>query len=326
MNPAPSKAVWGRKGRCGVKNVKLFIGALAALVLIAGLIFIVKSAGSKKTVKKPDAAVQKAGKGKAQGVPVKRQLSKDMGAFTVKVMNTKGKEVYIRMKVFKVTDAKSSLFVTSMTSNRMQELAPGVYDIEMETVPQRIYKNIRVVGNKEIVEDLGCPTGSIMIKVLNSKKREASYLTRLLYPKSNVMVTAVPTNRPLEVVPGIYDVEIETLPRQVRRDVKIAAGKETVFDLGVAAGNLAVKVLDANDKEVRYTARVRNAANNDIITSFTTNRSVEIQQGLYNIEIASNPPQVKKDVKVNTGEESLVRFELKASAQQKSAAPPQSKK
>lgn len=309
-----------------MKNIKLIVGALVAVVLIAGFISVVKSAGSKKAVNKPDAAVQKAGKGKAQGVPARKQLSKDMGGLTVKMLNTKGKEVYIRMKVFKVTDAKSSLYVTSITTNRMQELAPGTYDIEMETIPQRIYKNIRVTGNKEIVEDLGCPTGSITIKAINSKKKEASYLARILYPKSNVMVTAASTNRPLELIPGIYDVEVETLPRQVKRDVKIAAGKETVLDLGGSSGSLIVKAVDDSGKEVRYTARIRNASNNDIITSAATNRPVEIQQGVYNIEIVSNPVQSKKDVKVSAGTETVVEFGVQSPARQKPAALPQGKK
>ena len=299
-----------------MKNKILIIGIITAIAIIAGIFFVAKPSGAKKA--KAAAAAAKTEKAAAQA---QKTFSKGMGGFTAKVLNSKGKEVFLKAKAFSAVDARSSVFKAALTTNRMLELSPGTYDIEVDTTPQKIYKNIKVAADRENVLDLGCPTGSIVIKALNSKKKEASYLIRLVTPKTNILVTAGTTNRPLDVMPGIYDVEIDTLPRMVKKSVKLEAGKETVVDLGAVAGGLIVKVLDEKGGQLRYTVRVRNAADNEIISSGPSGRSLEMQPGAYNIDVLTSPVQAKKDVKVIAGEPTSVEFIVQSSASQKLPSP-----
>lgn len=297
----------------------------AVLVILAGVIIIARPfAAKKERVDRAPASVR-AEKGKVRP-PAKKAISKGMGGLNVTVINSKGKEAFLKAKAFSVIDSRSSIYAATLTTNRVQELAPGSYDIEVDTIPQKIYKNIKVVADKENFLDLGCPTGSVTVKALNSKKKDAAYLMRVVAAKSNILVAAGTTNRPLEVMPGVYDIEIDIVPRLVKRGVRLEAGKETVVDLGVATGSLTAKVLDENGKQLRYTARIRNASNNEMVSSGSSNRATELQPGTYNIEVLTNPVQTRKGVSVMAGEAAAAEFIVQLPAPRNPVPPPQAKK
>ena len=185
---------------------------------------------------------------------------------------------------------------------------PGTYDVEIDTVPQKIFKNIKVNEGKETTENLGCVTGSLTIRTVNAKKAPAYYPLRVLYGKTNEMVTAFMTNKTLEIVPGVYDIEIGTSPRQYKKDVKVESGKETLEDLGCLTGTLIVKTVNEDKKDVRCGVRVIRPDTNEVVSSGTSNKPIELSKGKYNIEVLSSPKQNKKDVAINAGEEAAIEF------------------
>lgn len=290
-------------------NKKLIIGIVAIIAFI-GLIVVTKAVFSKGKGKK--AAVTAAQAKKALGkVPAKKMISKGKGALTVKILNSKKVEVPVRLKAFKALDRNSSVYMASFVAGRVQELAPGEYDIEIDLVPQRIYKGIRVSEGKETVEDLGCLTGALYIKTANSKKAIAPYPIKVLYSKSGEMVMAFMTNKSMDVAPGIYDIEIGTSPRMYKNNVKVEAGKENIMDLGCVTGALTVKTTDEEGKDVRQNVRFMKAGTGELVSSSMSNKPVELAAGKYDIDVLSNPKQSKKDASVNSGEESVVEFTVK---------------
>jgi len=294
-----------------MRKNKLIIG-LVAIVVITGLILIIKAVASRKAPGKSSAAAQ-ALKGFKKAT-VKKAISKGKGGLTVRILNTKKIEIPMRVKAFKVVDAKSSVYAASTVGGRMQELLPGTYDIETDTVPQKIFKNIKVSEGKETVEDLGCVTGAIVIKAVNYKKAPAYYPLRILYGRTNEMITASMTNKTLDIIPGVYDIEIGTSPRQYKKDIKVEAGKETIADVGCLTGVLVVKTTDENKKDVRCSLRITKADTNEIVSSGTSNKPIELGKGAYNIDLLSSPRQNKKDVDINTGEETIIGFTVTAPA------------
>lgn len=289
-----------------MKKNLIAVSVAVAVVLVIGIVFIAKPFARKGPVTKTSVA-QKVSKAAAKA-PAKKMISKDMGGLTVRILNSKKQDAFVKIRAFKASDSRSSVFIASFASNRMVELLPGNYDIELDTIPQKIYKGISVAKGRETVEDLGRVSGSLIVKILNSKKREAAYPVRILYTRSNMVVTSAMTNRPVEVLPGSYDVEIGITPKIVETNVRVESGKDAVLDLGAVTGAVVVKAADENKKEAKYGIRVRKAANNELVVSGITNRPTELLQGTYNIEIASVPVQVKKDVKVNAGEEVALEF------------------
>jgi len=291
-------------------NKKLIVGIIVFIVF-AGLILFVKAIAPKAKARKttvPAVQVKKDLKKTA----AQKVISKGKGAITIRIVNSKNVEIPMRIKAFKTIDGRSSVYAASSVAGRMQEVTPGTYDIEVDSVPQKIFKNIKVAEGKETIEDLGCVTGSIVVKTTNAKKIPAYYPMRILYSNTNDMVTAYMTNKTMEIVPGTYDIEIGTSPRLYKKDVKVGSGKEVTIDMGCVAGSLMVKTVDENGKNVRSSVRITRADTNEVVSSTTSNKPIDLGKGTYNIEVLSNPKQSKKDVKVNVGEESAAEFVISA--------------
>jgi hypothetical protein len=291
-----------------MRNNKVIIAIVVALAVLIGAVLIIKSFASKKAPVKAAAAAAK----KSPAAPQKKAISKGSGALTVKTMNSKNAEVPVRVRAFRACDSKSSVYAASTAAGRTQELLPGIYDIELDTTPPKIVKDIKVNEGRETVEDLGCVTGSLTVRTINAKKAPAYYPLRILGAKTSEMVAASMTNKALEIVPGVYDIEVGVSPRQYKKDVKVEAGKEVTVDLGCLTGILTVKVADENKKDVRCTVRITRSDTNEIVSSTTSNKPVELGKGKYNIDIMSAPRQSKKDVIINTSEESTVEFTVSA--------------
>jgi hypothetical protein len=234
-----------------------------------------------------------------------------MGRLTVKLAGIKDNEINVRGRVFRTTDGRSSTFASAISTNRAQELAPGTYDIEVETAPARIYKNIKVAKGRETVEDLGRVTGTVEVKGTNAAKKPAAYPVKILYEKTSSIVVSGIAGRPIEVVSGVYDVQVASLPRQTRKGVRIDPGKEVVIDVG-GAGSLKVKVLDESGKEVRSRVNIKGPDGRESVAMVWANKPVELLPGSYNIEIGSAPVQSKNDIKVEAGEETMAEFTVKA--------------
>lgn len=261
-------------------------------------------------VEKPAAAKESAKSAvqapmEAKQMPAKA-FTKDMGGLTVKISDTKGAPKAQRVKVFKVTDKNSSVYFSGQVSNRMQELPPGTYDIEVDTMPPTIYKNIAVAKDKETVQDIGCPTGSLMIKAMTSGNKEARYAARLFYPNTTTVVAFGIVNRPIEVLSGTYDVEIVTAPPQSRKGVKIESGKEALVDMGMTTGSLNVKAVDDKGNALKLQTRIKSADTGKFVSAGTTGRSAELVAGMYDVDILSKPPQSKKGVAIKAGEELVI--------------------
>lgn len=289
-----------------MRNKKLVLGIIV-LIAFAGFILFVRAVMSKARDRKTKAPAAQARKGH-ESPPRQKIVSKGKGALTVKILNSKNMEVPVRIRAFRAIDGKSSVYTVSSVGGRMQEVAPGTYDLEVDSVPQKIFKNIKVVKGKETVKNLGCVTGSVIVKTANARKTAAYYPIRIFYSGTGDMITTYMTNRAIEIVPGIYDIEIGTSPRIYKKKVKVTPGKETIIDMGCVAGSLTVKTVDEDGKDVRFNIRITRADTNEIASSTISNRPIDLGKGRYNVEVLSKPKESKRDIKVDAGKESVVEF------------------
>ncbi|MDP3804223.1 MAG: hypothetical protein Q8Q87_01580 [Candidatus Omnitrophota bacterium] len=315
-----------------MKNKKLIIGLVIAVVIL-GIIFI-KNPNTLKGPAKKAALPVKAEQAKAKAA-VKKTFSKEMGGLTVKIADINKKDMYLGLSAYRSTDRRSSVHAATFSSNRMQELLPGDYDIQIQTIPPMLYKGITVSKDKETIEELGALTGAVNVKLFNSKKKDAYIPVKILAQKSGMTVASGATNRPIQVLSGMYDVEIGVMPRQLKKDMKVEAGKVALVDLGYSMGAVIIKAADENNKEVRLSARIKKADTGEVAASIVTNRPVEILKGTYIVELLSAPVQTKKDVVIEAGSEAIVEFivqaplapaKVQAPATQNSAVPLQGKK
>lgn len=294
-----------------MKNKNIIIGGVIAVALVAAVILVSRQASLKKGAKAPVKKAAVAQK-KAPPAPVKPAISKGKGGLTVRIADSKNKDVARRIRAFRVAGGRSSIQTATLMSNRMQELQPGSYDLEIEMVPAVIYKGVNVSAGKETVEKIGQMTGALKISAINAQKKDANYPIRILYPNSADIVTALSTNkREVEILPGMYDIEVGTMPRLMKKGIKVEAGKETFLELGCMTGNLVVRAVDDTNAEVRYGVRIRKSETGEQAAVATTNKPLEILQGSYTVEVAAAPVQTQKDVKVKAGEETKILFIVK---------------
>jgi len=304
-----------------MKNKNVVIGVIVVVAVVFVFVLMKSPTGkgvSKSTVapvmakvsaKSPVKAPAKAPVKPLIKEPVKKTFAKDMGGLTVKMLNSKSQQVSTRVRAFRVIDYKSSVYAGALSANRMQEFLEGNYDIEIDTAPQKLYKDVRVQNGKETIADLGA-TGAVNVKAQSSNKKDASYQVKVYPARSTFVLVTGSTNRPFEMIPGVYDIEINMIPVQFKKDVKVDSGKETVIDLGCATGVLSVRASDDSNKELRYGVRIKKAGSTDMITSWTTNRPLDIMEGVYDIDVLSNPVQSRKDIKVNKAEETIEEFKV----------------
>jgi hypothetical protein len=271
------------------------------LPIVIGLVFVVSSCSPAKAPAQK-AMAEKAAPGQ-KGLPVlpaKKALSKGMGGLTVKVVNSKNIPSPLMVRAFRSVDSRSSALQATFIANSTQELSPGTYDIELSSTPQRIYKGVRISEGRDTVEDLGCLTGSLSVKALNAKKKAAAYPVKVLQSGTRTTAGVLIANRVLEIAPGIYDIEIGVMPMLVKKNIRVDAAKEATVDIGCVTGELLVKAADENKKERKFTVRVKKAGTKEIVATGATNRPIEVAEGIYDVEIASAPPQSNNGVNIKS--------------------------
>jgi hypothetical protein len=282
-----------------MRNKGIIIGMAGIVVVAFALVSGCNAPKADKGAKKDSKPV--AGAAAVKKEEPKKVISKDMGGLTVKIIDSKGKDLPVRVRAFKSSDARSSMYSASFGSNRMQELAPGSYDIEIDTVPQKMYKNINVQKGKETVESLGCATGALIVKAMDSQNKEGRYSVRVFYPGTNTVVAAGVCGRPMEIIGGMYDVEVGTMPKQVKKGAVIETGKDMLVNFAMSMGSLIVKTTDENGSQIKLSARISKAGNNEPLVSIATNRAVDLVGGSYIVEVLSKAGPVKKDANIAVG-------------------------
>ncbi|MFA6078340.1 MAG: hypothetical protein WC779_01140 [Candidatus Omnitrophota bacterium] len=275
-----------------MKDKKL-IAAVITAVLVVGIIVIFGAPGIFKT-----RDVKKAGQ--------KDVFMTGKGALTIKLLNTQGKESMQTVRAFRSEGGRSSLFMASLKTNQSKDLLPGTYDVEISAIPPKIYKGIAIYKGRETIENAG-PIGVINVKALDARNKSAYYPMNIYYPDTDIVVASLTTNRPIEIMPSTYDIAIETLPRQVKKGVKVGRDRDTVIDIGCTTGTIAVRAKDTAGGKIRCGIIVRKLENDQVVLSTTANRSIELVQGVYKIEVISGAKE-SKTVTIVPGKESAIEF------------------
>ncbi len=280
-----------------MKDKKLIVALVIIAALIVGIIVIF---GAPR-IFKPHG-------GKSPGL--KTVFTTGKGALTVRLFNTQGKESFQNIRAFRSEGGRSSLFMVTLQSNKAKELVPGTYDIEIASIPPKIYKGITVYKGREVIENVG-PIGIINVKALDARNKSAYYPMNIIYPDTDIVIATLTTNRPIEIMPSTYDIAIETLPKQVKKSVKIGRDRDTVLDIGCTTGTIAVRAKDAAGAKIRCGIIVRRLDNGQVVMSTTANRSIELVQGVYKIETSSAAKETKT-VTIVPGKETAIEFVVAA--------------
>jgi len=300
-----------------MKNKNMFVVAGIVILLILAVVLVLRpSVNKKQPVKKQAAKETVTAQAKKTALPApkpaaKREIPKDVGLLIVKASGSNNKPTYAGIRIFKVLDSQSSLFYVSGTSNAFIKLPPGNYDIELNALPPKLYKNVKVAPGQENVVDLGAVTGSLKIRIVDQAGKNENYDVKVFHAKSRNIVCSVASNRSIELLPGIYDLEITTLPPDTRKDVKVEAGKENLVDAGSITGTLTVKATKSSDgTPLEGMAFVKRPGTNESLATISTNKMVRLLRGSYQVELSGDKTKTKKDVTIEVGKDSVLEFSI----------------
>ncbi len=151
--------------------------------------------------------------------------------------------------------------------------------------------------------------GLLMVKVLDARKKEIAIRAkafRIMDRKTSVYSTPVTLNRLEEMSPGTYDIVADTIPQTIYKNITVNEGRENVEDLGPIMGAITVKIMDSKGKEASYQVRVSNSQSGETVTTLVTNRTTDLLRGVYDIEIATTPRQVRNGVRIDAGREEVI--------------------
>jgi hypothetical protein len=279
---------------------------LIFVVVFAMTSCLASGCGSKKAEEPKKASVSgPSGPGPIKIEP-KKVFKSGMGGLTIKLVAASGSDKMQRIRAFKATGPRSSSYTGTFITNRMQNLLPGVYDIELDTMPPVIYKGVNISKEKETIEDIGCITGSVIVKAESASKKPLAFSVRFFYPDSRIIAAVANVNKPFEILSGTYDVEIATAPVQLKKAFVVENGKNNEIDLGMITGILSIKAVDENGVLASYPIRIRKAGTSEFAASSMTNRPAELVAGVYDVDILTRPVQTQKGVTVTVGKEASI--------------------
>ena len=102
-------------------------------------------------------------------------------------------------------------------------------------------EDVKVEAGKEGIVDLGCITGTLIIKATDENGKDVRQTVRISKADNNEMVSSSLANRPIELAGGKYNIEVLSTPRQSKKDVSVKAGEESSVEFTVKAPVAAQK-------------------------------------------------------------------------------------
>ncbi len=127
----------------------------------------------------------------------------------------------------------------------------------------------------------------------------------LLYREGRTDTLMVGTPTPL--APGVYRMEVHTLPRFVGGEVRIESAGEATVTLPATAA-LGVRLLGTDGPIPGVRVSVREPMTGEVYGSFPTGERRLVMPGVFDLEVATAPPITVTRVTLVPGEERIVEY------------------
>lgn len=167
------------------------------------------------------------------------------------------------------------------------------YDIVVNTVPPVVVKNARIRSGQHNTISIKAPQGQLKVLQTNSSAYSREVQVILKDARSGEIINFQPINEVHQYLTGTYDMEVLTVPKTIKKGVRIQENNETNFSLAdpgilnakmLAKGYGSIYTTDQRGNEVW----VCNLPDND------TNAKVVLQPGNYKVVFrAKNAPGSK---------------------------------
>ncbi len=180
---------------------------------------------------------------------------------------------------------------------------PGTYDLVVGTAPRTIYRGITVSEHTQAV--LRMRTGALRIELIGPTGSRLDAPADLFIHKTATPVRSFPAWYNQPVLPGLYDIIVNSAPRVVSRGVEVKAGQPTVLQVGLA--RLRVDVAAPSGTLPDATVELRDPETGEGVRAISSASDQVVAAGTYDVALRGAPGYPLRGVQIRPGEMKTVR-------------------
>ncbi|MDP2659305.1 MAG: VWA domain-containing protein [Dehalococcoidia bacterium] len=176
-------------------------------------------------------------------------------------------------------------------------VAPGLYDILIGSAPRVEYRGVEIKPHTRTTILIG--VGAIRVELADAQGQPLKTLVHLKDRGSGAILRDFPTWYNQPALPGAYDLQVDSNPPVVRRNVQVSAKALAVVDM--RNGSLRVDALGLGGERPNWPIELRDTQTNDLLYQSLVGRDLAVMAGDYRLIVLSRPT-LSMPLKVGPGE------------------------
>lgn len=180
---------------------------------------------------------------------------------------------------------------------------PGTYDLVVGTAPRTIYRGVTLGDHTQAV--LRVRTGAMRVELVGPTGTRLDAPVDLFVHKTPTPVRSFPTWYNQPVLPGRYDIVVNSAPRVVKNGVEVSAGRPTVLQLGHA--RLRVEVAAPSGTLPDATVELRDPETGEVLRAISSASDQVVAAGTYDLALRGAPGFPLRGLQIRPGEMKTVR-------------------
>jgi len=213
--------------------------------------------------------------------------------------------------------------------NRTGELPPGIYDVKVEVGPDVWYEGVEIVSGEEMVLDLP-ELGRLIVQGKDSEGVPLNGYGYSVYEQKNSdkEIAAGDVNVAKDLVPGVYDIRIDSDQDVWLRGIEIVAGSVKSIDVPPfhakskksdgspgSAGQGRIQIVGKNaigdPLESYFAFYVYTPGDKEkSVAEESVSKPVDLPPGVYDVRVGLRPDVWFKSIEVTAGQSSQIELPL----------------
>ncbi len=201
-------------------------------------------------------------------------------------------------------DPKSGKKVHELRSWIDSPIAPGVYDILVGTAPRVGYRGLEIKEHTRTAIRLA--VGGIRLELVDAGGQFVKVMAHLVDRESGAVLRDFSTWYNQPVLPGSYDVRIDSNPPLLRRNVQVTERDLSI--VGLRNGSLRVNALGLGGVKPNWEIELRDSQSGEAVYKSMVGREQTVMSGDYQLVVFSHP-QISMPVKIGPAEVKTVSLQ-----------------
>lgn len=183
-------------------------------------------------------------------------------------------------------------------------IAPGAYDVLVGTAPRVVFRSVDIKPNTRTTIRFG--VGGVRVELADAPGSPIKAMVHLKDKQTGALLRDFPTWYNQALLPGTYDLQIDSNPPVTRRGVTIGSKSLTIVDL--KSGRLKVDAIKLGGERPNWEIQLRDGPGGTVVYRSLPGRELALWAGEYELQVLSHP-EISMPVTVGPGEVRTVQLE-----------------